>query len=1148
MSEIMIEKRDKSFEPLQPEKYHYHLEYAFRGYEHLSMSEVEMRASVHIVNGTKSEDIQKAFIRSTAEMIYDNPDYEVPAGRMLNQELRKEVYGSHTPDDLITVIKRNCEKGLYDGDYLFKYYTEEEIIDISKAIDYTKDEKFGYGGLKKNIDSYLLKQFGVIVETPQEMYMMIQLFVFAKYKEKYNAKIRKQWVINGYEILSNHEVSLPTPMIKQLRSAFRHFISCVLIPFGDDKRTIANASRATLLLVSGGAGLGLMLGDIRGLGGDIDNGRIEHTGLLPIAKAEEKTTKAFTQPDRDGSATAHYPFFHREISRIMVLGNARGTDDTRVRDMDHAILFNDYFFERYYNDDDVTLFNMNDVLDLNSYLGDYAEFKKRYEYAEATVPKERTTIMSAKLLFHAFVDERFLQSREYADFMDNIMVQGMWKVPIKESNLCVSGRTRLLTKEYGNTAIGPLVERGVKIATCWNGKEWSPTPLVRTSNSANMLTVYLSSGVSINSTDYHKWYIKINSEYNDASKIICKRTYELVSGDEIIDYELEICDHGDKILVGAYKQGKMTARTGNKDYDKDTADGLFKLKDIYPNYYTPSIEIAIESRIEWLAGLLDGAGEVCKGNDDSLTVTITGVNKTFLTDVKYLLLELGVDSNIAFRSGHAGKIIPVKLSQNNNSSIVYELSITGSNINKLLTLGLVCKKIKLKQKSYSNTTPITTILYVDDEGVCEATYCGTEPKRNMLMFNGVLTGNCQEITTPNYPMYNTINLRRNIVFPTPIAKILYYDLRNKLYYIQVDDSKHQEYLNAMRELYDFVNDDIVAPVDESLDYDYFDQYGYVNMSEIGVCIIAGINLGMTTKERIALVSEYLVRLEDELIDYMDYDLPEIEKAAKMRRTIGIGFSDVAHLLAKNKVKYNTREGRQLFHDYVELAAYHMTKTSIQLAADFGPCKLYRDTKYADGVLPHDTYRKSVDELVTHNNQKLDWEALRADLLIYGIRHSTLMANAPFGSSSIPSNSTPGVEFPRNLIAKKSGLPKIVPEYNLYKDYYTTLWSDEYNNIDYFKFIACGQKYMDQSISLNQNHDLTRYPENKVPKSLLVEEILVAIYYGIKSLYYLNVRSYDKTENEEVKELDNSINSNDTAQDIPIEEDEGGGCGSGGCKI
>jgi len=215
---------------------------------------------------------------------------------------------------------------------------------INLIIDYDKDDNFTYGGLKKNTVSYLIKQFDKIKETPQEMYLLINIFAFAKYKEKYNSEFRKEWVTKGYECLSNFYASLPTPMIKQLRTTFRRFISCVLIPFGDTKHTIANANRAILVLVAGGCGLGLGVSDIRGLNAYIDNGRMLHEGILPILKGSEKTTKSFTQPDRDGSSTEYFPWFHIQVEDFMVLGNAKGTDDVRVRDMDHAIMFNDYFF------------------------------------------------------------------------------------------------------------------------------------------------------------------------------------------------------------------------------------------------------------------------------------------------------------------------------------------------------------------------------------------------------------------------------------------------------------------------------------------------------------------------------------------------------------------------------------------------------------------------------------------------------------------------------------------------------------------------------------------------------------------------------------------------------------------------------------
>jgi ribonucleoside-diphosphate reductase alpha chain len=207
----------------------------------------------------------------------------------------------------------------------------------------------------------------------------------------------------------------------------------------------------------------------------------------------------------------------------------------------------------------------------------------------------------------------------------------------------------------------------------------------------------------------------------------------------------------------------------------------------------------------------------------------------------------------------------------------------------------------------------------------------------------------------------------------------------------------------------------------------------------------------------------------------------------------------------------------------------MIKTSVELAKEKGKCQLFSDTKYSRGILPIDTYNKNVDELID-SELKMDWESLRADILKYGMRNSTLMANAPFGSSSVISNSTPGIEPPRDIANLKRGVIKLVPDIK-YKNYYTTAWAEDFNNEDYFKFVAVLQKFMDQTISTNEYYNLLLRENGKVKKSELINNTLVARYYGIKTLYYLNIRSVDTKDGDDL-----------------IEEDEHTSCDSGGCEV
>lgn len=301
--------------------------------------------------------------------------------------------------------------------------------------------------------------------------------------------------------------------------------------------------------------------------------------------------------------------------------------------------------------------------------------------------------------------------------------------------------------------------------------------------------------------------------------------------------------------------------------------------------------------------------------------------------------------------------------------------------------------------------------------------------------------------------------------------------------------------------------------------------------EVGVCILAGLQHGYLTDERVPVASEYLVRFLEEMIDYMDYSDKEIEYSAKKRRTLGIGHSDVFHYLAKNKVFYNTLEGRNLMHKRYELATYHMTKASVELAKEKGACELYKDTKYSDGMVTLDCYKKTIDELTTEPLH-CDWDILRKELKSHGIRHSTLTAIPPFGNSSKVGNATSGVEPPRFLATvkddKKVKLTQLVPEYNKLKHYYSTAWGDDFNNIDYFKFIAIAQKFTDQAISTNQYTNLLKYEGGKVPMRVLEEEFITAYKYGLKTMYYQNFRSDEDVDG--------------------LAEEKTEGCGSGGCVV
>jgi ribonucleoside-diphosphate reductase alpha chain len=297
-------------------------------------------------------------------------------------------------------------------------------------------------------------------------------------------------------------------------------------------------------------------------------------------------------------------------------------------------------------------------------------------------------------------------------------------------------------------------------------------------------------------------------------------------------------------------------------------------------------------------------------------------------------------------------------------------------------------------------------------------------------------------------------------------------------------------------------------------------------AEIALCILSAINVGkLKTLDELEELCDLSVRGLEELIDYQEYPVAAAERATKARRSLGIGFIGLAHYLARHGEHYDDPGAWKLVHDLTEAFQYYLLKSSNQIAKEKGHCHDFGRTKYGDGILPIDTYKKDVDEIVP-NNLAYDWETLRADILSYGLRHSTLSAQMPSESSSVVSNATNGIEPPRDYLSikksKKGPLKQIVPQYGSLKNNYTLLWEMP-SNEGYIKIVAVMQKFFDQAISGNWSYNPENYPDNEVPVSVMATDLLTTYKYGWKTSYYQNTHDLKTDEVVDVK-VDDIINS------------------------
>jgi len=289
--------------------------------------------------------------------------------------------------------------------------------------------------------------------------------------------------------------------------------------------------------------------------------------------------------------------------------------------------------------------------------------------------------------------------------------------------------------------------------------------------------------------------------------------------------------------------------------------------------------------------------------------------------------------------------------------------------------------------------------------------------------------------------------------------------------------------------------------------------------EIALCILSAINVGAIKLEELPELCQLSVRGLDELIDYQRYPVKAAEISTKARRSLGIGYIGLAHFLAKNKVKYGDAEAYKLVHELTESFQYNLLKASNKLAKEKGKCEWFDRTKYAEGKLPIDTYKKDVDE-IAKPVYKENWNKLRKSIESFGLRHSTLSAQMPSESSSVVSNETNGIEPPRDYItikkSKKGPLKQVVPSYQMLQNFYTLLW-DMQDNDGYIKVVSVMQKFFDQGISGNWSYNPENYENNEVPISEMATDLLKTYKYGWKTSYYQNTYDMKTDEVVEVKD-------------------------------
>jgi len=429
-----VKKRDGRIESLDLDKMHLMVEEACKGLAGVSASQVEMTSGIQFYDGITTEEIQEILIRSASDLIdLDHPNYQYVAARLLLFTVRKQLYGKMKELPTLEQHIYQCvNHEVYDND-IFNKYSQEEIVRADNFIDHDRDYLFTYAGLRQVVDKYLVqdRSGGGVYETPQFMYMMIALTIFAEYPKE----TRLSYVKRYYDAISKHKINIPTPIMAGVRTPLRQFASCVLVDVDDTLDSIFSSDMAIGRYVAQRAGIGINAGRIRGINSKIRGGEVQHTGVVPFLKKFEATVRCCTQNGiRGGSATVHFPIWHQEIEDILVLKNNKGTEDNRVRKLDYSIQISKLFYERFIQDGEITLFSPHDVPGLYDSFG-LPEFDALYAQYENDPSIKKKTIKAQELIL-SLLKERAETGRIYIMNIDHCNSHSSFKDKVNMSNLC----------------------------------------------------------------------------------------------------------------------------------------------------------------------------------------------------------------------------------------------------------------------------------------------------------------------------------------------------------------------------------------------------------------------------------------------------------------------------------------------------------------------------------------------------------------------------------------------------------------------------------------------------------------------------------------------------------------------------------------
>lgn len=952
------------------------------------------------------------------------------------------------------------ENGYYDP-LLQDLYTRQEISDL---YDFAYSYRFRFPtfvGAYKFYTAYALKTYDG-----------------QKYLERYEDRVMivASWLAQGdvsqakdfiTEMLTGRYQPATPTFLNAGRRDSGEMVSCFLLRIEDNMESIGRSITNALQLSKRGGGVALLLSNIREAGAPIKNVEGQSSGVIPIMKLlEDSFSYANQLGARQGAGAVYLNALHQDIEAFLDTKRENADEKIRIKTLSLGVVIPDVVMEKARTGDDIALFSAYDIDQEYGLAFADVDWSEMYNEVE-TNPKISRRYIQARKLLQTIAQIQLESGYPYILFEDAANRSNWIDGRITHSNLCVAPETRVLT-DKGYLPIGELAGQTIN---AWNGEKFSPSLVAKTGEDQELVTVTFSNGGSLDVTPYHKFYVK--NEYDKPAVEVSAA--ELVEGDRLEKFELGVIDAPAEDFPRAYTAGLHSAegtysKSGspilrlypgklhlgeNIEYKssslkKDSSGRVsYVLHEDTPRKFHVPTGYSLQSRLEWLAGLIDGDGY---GNG-VVGIQIASIHASFLEEVRILLTTLGVHSKWS-KHKDAGKTQFRESEKFYDTKEIYRLIISGSEAQKLRALGLPTKRVIIEkyehQRSAREFVKVTGVIAT---GRIDDTYCLNEPERHKVVFEGIQTGNCSEIlqVSTASSFYETgeydrvgqdiscnlgsLNIARSIETGS----------------LNLTVTKAIDALTAVSELSDIR---AVPPIQRANATGHSIGLGAMNLH--GFLAKNGVEYGSDVALEFTSVFFETVRF---------WALFESNRLA-IENTVFEGFQDSGYA-----------DGSALAR-YVHHGRSHNEEISSEVLELFG-------------------------EQVSAIPTRRDWESLQADIMESGLYHRYLMAIPPTGSISYINHSTSSIHpITSEIEIRKEGkLGRVYyPAHGLtnenrefYHDAYELGWKA---TIDTY---AAATPHVDQGLSLTLFF----------PDSVTTREINRAQIYawqkGIKTIYYIRVR-------------------------------------------